>query len=302
MGLVEKRLFSNKTDLQAYLTSLGFTIANSKMTWDNDTNASTNHCYWTVANDGKMNFHTSSGDDAFYHDLVDFDNDQICGVEFIELNGGGCALYMTPLPADFPITDFNLTCANNYDSEYQELDPPQPLQNGLVVVTPAEEDGRWRYSWRDKDPSAFAWTIDDTLNYTRRGQEIPMKKVIQAAECTTLTKVFLQNGHWSQHIFAYVLGEPIIPGSIYKINGQKYISFTDNTTQRQPAFRLPAEAPSVNPQGATDEYSDFTLYAVGDYCIYGGKLYRCVNPITTPKLFSSYDWVVTTVDYEKQSN
>ena len=301
MGLVEKFIFDNKEDLQTYLTSIGFTIANNKMVWNNDTNRNSNNCYWTVASNGEMNFHTSTGQNAFTKPLADFSNNQRCGVEFIELNGGGCALYLTPVPASFSIIDLNLTCHNNYDSSGDPLDPPQVLQNGLVVVTPAESDGKWRYSWRDKDASAFAWTIDDTQTKTIRGQEIPMKLMIQAPECVTLTKVYLDNGHWSNHIFCHVLGEPIVPGSIFKVNGQKYITFTDNLTQREPAFRLPAEAPSVNPSGSTQEYSDFTLYALGDYCIYAGKLYRCTTPITSPKPFSLSDWTVTTVDAEKES-
>ena len=240
MSAIEKRIFRNKTDLQNYLTSLGFTIANNKMTWDNDTN--TNNCYWTVANDGKMNFHTSTGSNAFHYNLVDFDNDQICGVIFIELLGGGCALYMTPLPADFEISKLTISCANNYDSTYTKITGVD-LQNGLVVCTPAEEDDNWRYSWRSEDPTINGcWCIDDCVSRTSKGVELPVAKIIDAPETITLAKVYLAPmGQWSNHIFSFVLGETSIPGSIFRLNGQKYINFTDNIEYRSPCFKLPAE-------------------------------------------------------------
>ena len=299
MGLMEKRLFQTKEELQSYLTSKGFTIANNKMTWDDMTHNT--NAYWTVANDGTMNFHTSSGESAFYYNLVDFSNNQKCACVFIELANDGCALYLSPVPSTFTLSDVTISCANNYQSDgeggYEKIEG-QDLQNGLVVLTPAENDGYWRYSWRDKDITVVAWDVDDCRTRTLKAQEITNQELTSVPGCLTMGHVYLDYGDWSNYIFIILLAEISAPGRIFKMNGQKYITFTDNSTIQAPAFRLPPEASGHNVSTSTDEYSPILTYKVGDYCIYNGKLWRCIQNIDTPEVFDNTKWIITTVHDE----
>ena len=299
MGIMEKRLFRTKEELQAYLTAKGFTIANNKMTWNHMTH--TTNAYWTVANDGIMNFHTSSDDTAFYYNIVDFSNDQQCACVFIELANNGCALYLSPLPSTATIADVTLSCANNYQSDgeggYEKIEG-QDLQNGLVVVTPPEEDGYWRYSWRDKDITGVFWDVDNCRDHTSKAQEITNKPLNTMYGCVTLGKTYLHYGDWSQYIFTQLVGDLSVPGCIFKMNGQKYIVFTDNPSYQCPAFRLPPEANGYNLSDSTDEYSPLLTYKVGDYCIYNGKLWRCIQAVETPGVFDNTKWTITTVTQE----
>jgi len=48
-------------------------------------------------------------------------------------------------------------------------------------------------------------------------------------------------------------------------------------------------------------YSSNSTYAVGDYCVYNNKLYRCITAITTGEAFNSSKWTETTVMNEKES-
>lgn len=43
------------------------------------------------------------------------------------------------------------------------------------------------------------------------------------------------------------------------------------------------------------EYSASSTYAVGDYCIYDGQLYRCTTAITTAEAWNSAHWTAVTV-------
>lgn len=52
-------------------------------------------------------------------------------------------------------------------------------------------------------------------------------------------------------------------------------------------------------QGFTDEYSPKKTYAVGDYAILSGSLYRCISAVTTPERFNASKWErvdLTTLD------
>ena len=46
------------------------------------------------------------------------------------------------------------------------------------------------------------------------------------------------------------------------------------------------------------EYSAASTYAVGDYCIYDGQLYRCTTAITTAEAWTAAHWTMATVGGE----
>ena len=48
----------------------------------------------------------------------------------------------------------------------------------------------------------------------------------------------------------------------------------------------------------SDEYSGYSIYNVGDYCIYKNKLYRCITAVTTGEAFDSAKWEETSVKSE----
>ena len=54
---------------------------------------------------------------------------------------------------------------------------------------------------------------------------------------------------------------------------------------------------------SSDAYDNSKLYAVGDYCIYENKLYRCITAIESAEAFTIAKWEQTTVGKEvKQLN
>ena len=54
---------------------------------------------------------------------------------------------------------------------------------------------------------------------------------------------------------------------------------------------------------SSDAYDNSKLYAVGDYCIYDNKLYRCITAIESAEAFNIAKWKQTTVGKEvKQLN
>ena len=303
MSVLEKYIFHTYNELETYLAGKGFNFGTNKFTWGD----SNSNCYWTIDANGTINFHTSTNETAFYHNLTDFANDKDCGCIFLELANNGCALYLTPLDPDTDITDLQFCMINNYhESSGTIVDDSNTLENGLVVVTPAEQDGHWRYLWRDKTPqgSGCYYCIDDTVSNVTTGVEIPHKEMIVAPLTVTILKAYLDGGFWSQNIYTQVLGEVSLPGNVFKINGQKFISFTGNTTYRCPVFKLPPEAAESSPIDSTEEYSSIETYRVGDYCIYQGLLWRCTRAVTVPTQFDQTYWTVTTVkeEIERASN
>lgn len=48
----------------------------------------------------------------------------------------------------------------------------------------------------------------------------------------------------------------------------------------------------------SDEYSSFSTYNVGEYCIYNNVLYKCNTAITTGETFDSTKWTATTIGSE----
>lgn len=305
MSTIEKNIFYNYTALKTYLTSKGFLFSDSdtKMRWG----SSNSQCYWTIdTTTGIINFHKSDNTgNAFRHNLTDWGTGkEWCGCIFITLADSGCALYLTPLPADTGIENLTVCCTNNYhwDSEEEDyVDDSNLLENGLVAVTSAEQDGYWRYTWRDEDnkENHIYWDIDNGQGYTSKGTEIPCANLLPCNNVVTISKAFLQNGRFSNNIYTQVLGELIMPSMIFKINGQKFINFCDNVDYRCPVFRLPAEEQGANISTSTEEYSNLKTYKINDYCIYNNLLYRCIATVSTPEPFDDRKWVVTTVSYEK---
>ena len=49
---------------------------------------------------------------------------------------------------------------------------------------------------------------------------------------------------------------------------------------------------------SSDAYDNSKLYAVGDYCIYENKLYRCITAIESAEAFNITKWEQTTVEKE----
>lgn len=280
-----------------------------------------NHMRWHYANNDSacyfeldptnqtIRFMNSLNANPFNKMLIDYNpqTGYYGAVIFIPLANNGCILYLTMVPSSFSITDLTLSCNNGYD--FEGFDSPSntetwtansdTLQNGIVVCTPAEDDGYWRYSWRDAtSPEAFNWCIDDCRNKVTTGIELPSKLILPGDMYVTLTKVFLESGTWSKHIYQQVLGELNIPSMIFKVNGQKYISITDNTGHRAPVFQLPPEFEGMNISTSTEGYSSLKTYKIGDYCIYEDLLWRCIREISTPTPFDQQDWVTTTVSEE----
>lgn len=51
----------------------------------------------------------------------------------------------------------------------------------------------------------------------------------------------------------------------------------------------------------SDAYDSTQTYAVGDYCVYDGQLYRCITAISTAETFDVTKWVATNVMSELSS-
>ena len=300
-----RKICESFNTLLTELTNLGFEIDNNEMRWGQapqDTD-----CYWSIDSaNGQINFITSAGEEAFKYPIVDmaYDEDQNptknTGLVFLGLEDDGCMLYLTPLDktgSQAEINNLTYTCTNNYDASYVVTAGTQV--NGLVVCTPAEQDQKWRYSWRDKRPDKFRWDVDNTAGYVSSGIEVPEQKMIPESGLITLVRAYFNSGYWSKYIFVEVLGHTTVPSTIFRLNGQKYITFTDNTTSRAPTFKIPADNQSANVHTSTEIYSINKTYAVGDYCIYDNVLYRCIVPVITPSPFDTAYWEETTVYQEK---
>lgn len=83
------------------------------------------------------------------------------------------------------------------------------------------------------------------------------------------------------------------------------MSYTKTNWQDLPSENTPINATRLNniengianSDGAidVDEYSNSSTYAIGDYCIYNNKLYRCIVAITTSEAFNSSKWEQTRI-------
>lgn len=284
MATLTKQICTTWSELTTLLESLGFTIVNNQMRWGEA--PSNTQCYWSLnSTNTTINFMKSSGSTAFSDPLVDM-SDSNAGVMFTALEDNGCILYLTSTDS---------TDINNLEFDC----------NGIIVCTPEEDDGYWRYSWREyRDPSdsssTFKWVIDNTHGGVSVGTEFAVATMVPASMLATLQKVYFNSGCWSKYIYSQVLGEITPPSMIFKINGQKWITFSDNTTSRCPAFKLPAEIQEPNDPTQTVEFSPNKTYKVNHTCVWDGCLWRCVNEISIPGPFDTSDWVVTSVYLEKQ--
>ena len=326
-------IFSTWDELKNKLTSLGFNInSNNRMRWGQA--PSDTKCYWQLDDDNQtINFHASDNEWAFHDNLVHMqsseDNKTKAGMIFIDLLDGGCMLYLTPIDADE--TSFeNLFMTCYIDAQQKKSgDDATAHNNGIVVCTPAEDDGNWRYSWRhdagastsdapdgiypfDSSTSGhsktaegfFRWDIDDTQGWVSRGIELPIARTIPAQGSLVLVKSFLVTGYWSKYIYYVATGTINSDGvgTIFTINNQKYITFSDNSIWRCPVFKLPNDVITQNISTSTEEFSRYKLYAVDDYCIHDGLLYKCIKDITSPGSFDLADWKITTVYSEQYEN
>lgn len=296
---IEKRLCYSLNEVLTTLTNFGFTRTGNKILWDEAEN--TTNCYWQISND-TINFKRTDGQLAFTKSLVDFNmtetieevtyNRNVCLIVFIPLMNNGCALYLGMVREGTRISDVNFTCANT-DSL---------VNNGLVVCSPAEDDDYWYYGWNAPalTDTQLNWCLDNGHNNYEYENvtQIPVKQLIPSDLSLTLVRAYLNFGGWSKNFRIQVSGDLMPPASIFKVNGQKYIVFSNNETYRAPAYKLPGESVTMNLVTSTEEYSPIKTYAVGDYCIYGGLLYKCIYAITEAESFDQSHWRVTTVHDE----
>ena len=317
---LEKRIFENLTSLKEYFVDKGFIISNGEMRWGLANQNS--NCYWSIDDtEETINFVDSDGNHAFPYSLADFSEGRVTGVAFLPLKDNGFAMNITPLNEGTGTNQFTVSCDFGCYSTGVII-PSQP-QNGLIVCTAAEEDGWWRHSWRAK-PSrtnamaqtrylepAFQWVIDNGRQNVLTSQEIPTVCRWNVANSLTISKVFLADGYWSKYIYMENLGTNSSPGMVFKINGQKFISFCSANIEegtdeggwtirqyRNPCFLMADEDITINNSSSTEAYSRLKTYQVGDYCIFNDKLYKCIVAITQPEAFDETHWLMTTVTQE----
>lgn len=307
MITMDKHLFYSFSEVTNYLTSIGFVISGSKILWDEAEDDTT--CYLQL-NNNTINLHRSDGELGFSNNLIDFSdsNRPVAAVIYIPLKDNGVALYLGMVPNSLSVGDIYPTCENGNSV----------LNNGLIVISPEENDGHWYYGWNasitinsseeneenseeeeEYNPDDyFYWCLDNghgLYEYDENVTIIPFKKIYQTPMSLTLVRPLLRNGYWCENFKMQVTGDLEPPGAIFKINGQKYITFTNNSIYRCPAYKLPAESIEMNLSTSTEEYSNAKTYVVGDYCIYEGLLYKCIAAVLTPENFDNSKWIVTTV-------
>lgn len=304
---LKKTLKYNFSDVLDYLEELGFTVNTSsgKILWGEADN--TTNCYWKITNN-TINFIRTDGEFAFNKSLVDFNmtkevdeetiNLNVCAIVFIPLVHDGCALYLGMVPEGTHITDITFCCENGNSL----------LNNGLVVCSAPEADNHWYYGWNHHDTTIdtnvdgeLKWCLDNGHNNYEYGDnisQIPRKQVIPSPMSITLVRSYLNFGDWSENFRVQVTGDLMVPGCVFKIEGQKYIVFTNNLTTRAPAYKMPAESAIMNLATSTEEYSSLKLYAVGDYCIFEKYLYKCIDAVLVPEPFNENKWRRTTVHDE----
>lgn len=317
--LYDKRICKTYSELRNYLEDLGFIF--DEVTGDQDHkeemrwNSSTRCCWICNPTTEQINFIGSNDKMAFpphnglrladfhWNETIEGETVRIekyCGVIFMELADGGCALYMSPVAKNFSINDLNFCCKPGYkttdnhdpltEEEYHYTSTNADLQNGLVVHTAPEADHHWRVSWRYKDSREHKWVIDDTVSNITWGKEIPYVRLIPADLCVTVTKTLLNSGDWSKYIYTQVLGNAYPPNTIFKVGGQKFMSFTDN------------------PPITVKPYDETKAYNIGDLCTYVGqepfrekKIYKCWFP-TDPSSAEGHTVPFSLTNWEERPN
>ena len=79
-----------------------------------------------------------------------------------------------------------------------------------------------------------------------------------------------------------------------KILESNYITFFANGTATY------STSQTADERNLADAYSNQSTYAVGDYCIYNGKFYRCTTAISTAESWTSGHWTQVTAGDELQ--
>lgn len=298
MAILQKTICTNINDVKAFLQGLGFTIGNDgKIIWSYASN-DTGSCYLFINND-IINLHQSDGFNAFENSLVDFSmsGKPKCAIISLPLQDNGIAIYLGMIAETTTLSDIYLCCANT----------DALLNNGLVVISPPEDDGHWYYGWNygystsgstSIDDSCIYWNLDNghgNYEYGINLSQMPVKQLYNTAMSLTIVRPYLNSGHWGRNIKMQVTGEVNVPGQIYKINGQKYITISNNSSTRAPVYKLPPEDEIINLSTSTEAFSTSKRYAIGDYCIYNELLYRCVSAVTQPGPFDQSQWMITTV-------
>lgn len=363
--LYEKKYFSDPATMKEYLINKGFIFTQGphygqaqypiqeEMRWG-QANQNT-ACYWGWSDSaGVITFVDSNGVEIFdsmsvfpqwdiTHTYIT--NFRATGVIFCKLKNNSILLNIAPFTfnnyspdSGSGINELITSIQNYFTLSCEFYNPPSNIiKNGLVACTAAEEDEKWRYSWRKQNwltathntcmPPSFVWTIDNGSlgNVT----DLPSVQRWDTQFCLALSKVVLPEGFFSNNIYTQVMGQNEIPGMIFTVNGQRFISFcsenipeqyyvyTDDQgdTQTDPnasirnsllyrpiCFLLADDVQLINDHTSTQEYSDETVYAEGDYCIYNGALYICTTTIATPEPWDVTHWERTTVSTELNKN
>lgn len=297
MSIIQKTITNNFNDTIEYLTNLGFTISNNKILWSYAELDTT--CFWKIDNE-TIYFQRSDGENAFKTNLVDFSvaDRSKCAIISIQLQDNGIALYMGMIPDSMSPSEATISMSNNdFSTEYQT--------NGLVVLSSSEDDNHWYYGWNNKtgNDNILYWCLDNghgnyEYTYDETPTQLSCRRLNKIPNSISIVQIYLNTGHWSKNIFSEVLGEPTPPCSIFKLQGQKYISFSTNSNYRCPVYKLAADPIEQNLSTSTDPYSSLRTYVVGDYCTFNGYVYRCTTAIQTPEPFDDSKWVQTTVPNE----
>jgi hypothetical protein len=295
---IYKDICGEFSEVTSFLIDKGFSIIGDKIIWSQADQDS--QCYLKIVSDNghdQIFFIRTDTQNAFPYPLIDFYDGATrphAGIIFMNLAEGGYALYLGMVESTVTITDLFFCCSNDDDV----------LNNGLIVCSPPEEDGYWYYGWNDVTDipegatGTFQWALDNGHNNYEYGQfvsQIPQKKVIQSPGSITLVRAYLNSDHWSKNFRVLVTGIGQTPCYVFQANGQRYIVFTNNIECRAPAYKLPADSVSQNLSTSTEEYSNMKKYALKDYCIYNGLLWKCKVEISTPEPFDDSHWQLTTV-------
>lgn len=301
MSIIEKRILYNINEVTMYLQQLGFIISNNKILWSYaETGAA---CYWKIENN-IITFQRSDGENAFTHNLVDFDmeNRPKCAIVSIKLQDNGIALYMGMIEENVNISQITV-CSDENNTV---------LYNGLVVLSPPEKDTHWYYGWNNgkvdtsvvgQNPYRTYWSLDNGYNNYEYNDgsncQISARPILALEHNIVISNIYLNTGYWSKNIYMQTMGNPTAPSSIFKLQGQKYINFCTSINQyRCPVYKLAADPIEQNLSTSTDPYSSLRTYVVGDYCTFNGYVYRCTTAIQTPEPFDDSKWVQTTVPNE----
>ena len=223
-----------------------------------------------------------------------------CVIITVKLQDNGIAIYMGMVAASVSLTDVTLCCKNTDGIQY----------NGLVVLSPAEDDGHWYYCWNgvtaggaESPDNRFKWSFDNghgSYEYEYNSKLLGSRNMYDLPNNIVITRVYLNTGYWSKNIFCQLMGPRVPPGSVFKLQGQKYVNFCcdNNYFCRIPVYKLAPEAIEQNLSTSTDPYSSVRTYVVGDYCTFNGYVYKCITAIPQPEPFDDSKWVQTTVPNE----